>query len=139
MKKKFKIFIKWPNEIKKIFFICFCLAVFFKLLKRIASLNRLLATSKKVIPFQRSSFSKNKIFEVNHMIEKISKNFIDISCLTKVLIIKKYFADSEILEINIGTRMKNSSFESHAWINHEYYLQLEDVELITFKKLHEFR
>lgn len=138
MKKKLKTFIKWPVKIKKIFFICFCLAIFFKLLKRTASLNKLLVASKNVIPFQRSSFSKIRLLEVNYMIDKISKNIIHISCLTKVLILKKYFADSETLEINIGTRVKNSLFESHAWINHEYYLQLEDEELTTFKKLHEF-
>ena len=138
MKKKFKTFIKWPVKIKKIFFICFCLAISFKLLKRTASLNKLLVASKNVIPFQRSSFSRIRLFEVNYMIDKISKNLIPISCLTKVLILKKYFADSQTLEINIGTRIKNSSFESHAWINHEYYLQLEDSELTTFKKLHEF-
>ena len=138
MKKKFKTFIKWPIKMKKTFFICFCLAIFFKFLKRRSSLNRLLVASKNVTPFQKSSFSKNKLFEVNFMIDKISKNLIAISCLTKVLILKKYFADSQTLEINIGTRIKNSSFESHAWINHEYYLQLEDSELTTFKKLHEF-
>jgi len=138
MKKKIKTFIKWPIEIKKIFFICFCLAVFFNFLKKTTSLNRLFVASKKVIPFQRSSFSKNKLLEVNLMIEKISNNLIAVSCLTKVLILKKYFADSETLEINIGTRINNNSFESHAWINHEYYRQLEDPELITFKKLHEF-
>lgn len=138
MKKKIKTFIKWPIEIKKIFFICFFLAVFFNFLKRTASLNRLFVVSKKVIPFQRSSFSKNKLLEVNLIIDKISKNLIAVSCLTKVLILKKYFADSKTLEINIGTRINNNSFESHAWINHEYYRQLEDAELITFKKLYEF-
>ena len=138
MKNKFKTFIKWPIEIKKIFFICFCLVVFFKLLKRVVSLNSLLVESKNVIPFQNSSFSKTRLLEVNYMIEKISKNLISVSCLIKVLILKKYFADSETLEINIGTRIKNNSFESHAWINHEYYLQLENAELRTFKKLHEF-
>ena len=138
MKKKFKTFIKWPNELKKIFFICFCLAVFFKFLKKTSSLNKLLVYSKEKIPFQRSSFSKKRLFEVNYMIEKISKNLINISCLTKVLIIKKYFADSVTLEINIGTRIRNSSFESHAWINHNYYLHLEDEEFITFKRLYAF-
>lgn len=138
MNKKIKAFIKWPKKLKKLFFACLFLALFFDLLKKIVSLETLLNISKKPHIFIKPSFSEEKLFEACEMVDKISNNLIKISCMSKVLILKKYFANSEILEIIIGIRSKNNVFESHAWINNEAYLKLENDEFMSFKKLYEY-
>ena len=138
MNKKLSAFFKWPNDKKKVIFICLYLAVFFNLSKKILSLEALLDYSRKPLAFGKSTFSEKNLIETHEMINKISRNFINISCLSKVLIIKKYFADSERLVINIGIRSVNDNFESHAWINHESYLKLENDEFMSFEKLYEY-